>query len=199
MSGSGWSLFGQRIELGKAALLEAAREKEKCPYWYEAMQQVALAEGWDKQQARELLDQAAAFEPTFYHFYREYANFLLPKWHGEEGETQQFAEEISKRLGGPDGSIVYFEIASLLACQCDEERDSLEGMDWARVKQGYVELRRLYGTSNLKMNRFAYMSFVAGDKDAARETIAALGDAWNPKVWQIAENFKSAKDWAARP
>jgi hypothetical protein len=199
VSESGWKLFGKRVALAESTLVEAAKLKEKCPYWYEAMQQVALAQGWQKEQARELLDQAAAFEPTYYHFYREYANFLLPKWHGEEGETQAFAEEISARLGDPDGSIVYFEIASLLACQCDAERDSLAGMSWPRVKQGYADLQRLYGTSDLKMNRFAYMSYVAGDKSSANDTFAMLGDSWNRLVWRSAENFTSAKEWASTP
>ena len=53
VSESGWNLFGKRVELGKSTLLGAARLKEKCPYWYEAMQKVALAQGWQKQQARE--------------------------------------------------------------------------------------------------------------------------------------------------
>ena len=199
VSESGWDLFGKHVELGKSTLLGAARLKEKCPYWYESMQKVALAQGWHKQQARELLDEAAAFEPTYYHYYREYANFLLPKWYGEEGNTQAFAEEVSARLGGPNGSIVYFEIASLLACQCDAERDSLTGMSWPRVKQGYADLQRLYGTSNLKMNRFAYMSFVADDKSSAHYTFALLGTSWNHVVWRSAENFESAKVWASTP
>jgi hypothetical protein len=107
-------------------------------------QQIALAQNWDKQQARELFDQATAFAPRFYHFYREYANFLLPKWYGEEGETQAFAEEASSHLPDPDGSILYFEIASLLACQCDKARDSLEGMSWPRVN-GLAQRCRLSG------------------------------------------------------
>jgi len=199
VSESGWSLFSQRVDLAKSTLLDAARLKEKCPYWYEAMQDVALAQGWPKQQARELLDEAAAFEPTYYHFYREYANFLLPKWYGEEGDTQAFAEEVSARLGDPDGSVVYFEIASLLACQCDSERDTLTGMAWPRIKQGYADLERQYGTSNLKMNRFAYMSFVAGDKSSAHDSFDLLGTSWNHLVWHSAYNFESAKAWASAP
>jgi hypothetical protein len=196
VSDSGWDRFGERISLAKAALLEAARLKEKCPYWYEAMQIVALAEGWDKAQARELLDQAAAFEPSYYHYYREYANFLLPKWYGEEGETQAFAEEVASRLKEPDASIVYYEIASLLACQCDKERDSLQGMSWPRVKQGYEKLTELYGSSNLKLNRFAYMSFVANDQASAKSVFPAIHDDWNHLVWHSAENFEAARAWA---
>ena len=199
VSDSGWELFSQRIAFAKATLIEAAALKEKCPYWFAVMQTVARAEGWDKQQARELLDQAAAFEPDYYHYYREYAMFLLPKWYGEEGETQAFAEEVSARLPEPDGSIVYFEIASLLACQCDKERDTLEGMSWPKTKQGYSELVRLYGTSNLKANRFAYMSFVADDKASAQSAFAAVGPDWNHLVWRSAANFESAHSWATSP
>ncbi len=199
VSEPGWELFGKRIALAKATLIEAAKLKEKCAYWYEAMQIVALAEGWEKQEARELFDQAAAFEPTYYHFYREYANFLLPKWYGDEGETQAFAEEVSSRLPAPDGSIVYFEIASLMACQCDQDRDSLNGLSWPRVKQGYAEIVRLYGASNLKANRFAYMSFMAGDKSSAQSAFRTIGTDWNHVVWQTAATFDSARSWATSP
>ncbi len=72
-------------------------------------------------------------------------------------------------------------------------------MSWPRVKQGYADLQRLYGTSNLKMNRFAYMSFVAGDKSSAHDTFALLGTSWNHVVWRSAENFESAKVWASTP
>jgi len=197
VSRSGWEQFGDRIALAKATLLEAAQLKEKCPYWYGAMQNVALAEGWDKAQARELFDQATAFEPTYYHYYRDYAKFLLPKWYGEEGETQVFAEETASRLSEPDASIVYFEIASLLACQCDKARDSLEKMSWPRVQKGFQQLSELYGTSNLKLNRFAYMSYLANDQRSARSVFPAIHDDWNSSVWGSAASFESARAWAS--
>jgi len=192
----GWKLLAENTALAKSTLLDAARLKEKCPYWYEIMQSVALTEGWDKQQARELLDQAAAFEPTYHHYYRRYGIYLLPKWEGQEGETQAFAEEISKRLGSPQGDIAYFEIASLVACQCDKERDSLDGLSWPRVKHGYEELSRLYGMSYMKVNRFAYMCFVANDKKAAKHAFEVVGDDWHPSVWHSEDDFKSARAWA---
>jgi hypothetical protein len=74
--------------LAASTLADAAKLREKCPYWYEAMQVVALNQGWNKSEARELMEQAAAFEPGFYHFYREYANFVLPKWYGETGKRE---------------------------------------------------------------------------------------------------------------
>jgi len=199
VSDSAWQRFNKRAAWAKSTLLEAVQLQEKCPYWYEAMQQVSVDEGWDKKDARALLDEAAAFEPTYYHYYREYANFLLPKWYGEAGETQAFAEEIAAKLPEPDASITYYEIASLLACQCDKERDSLEGMSWPRVKDGYENQVRLYGTSELKSNRFAYMSYVAGDKAAAQQAFASIQQGRSHLVWRSEANFNSARDWANQP
>jgi hypothetical protein len=192
----GWELFGDRIATASATLAEAARLKEKDPYWYELMQMLALDQGWDKSQARELLEQAAASEPGYYHYYREYANFLQPRWYGEEGEVEAFAEEISNRVGGQEGDFIYFEIASLLACQCDPDKNALQSMSWPKIKLGYAALEQLYGVSDLKRNRFASMAVKAGDKPAAREAFVDVGDNWDKSVWVSNAKFEYARTWA---
>jgi hypothetical protein len=197
VSASGWDLFGERMGMAKATLVEAAKLKERCPVWYEVMLDVAQGEGWDREQIRELFDAAAAFEPNDLSYYQSYAMMLLPKWYGEEGETQAFAEEMAKKLGDLQGSIVYYQIATVKACQCDKEMDSLEGMDWARVKAGYENLKNTYGITTLDANQFAYMSFVAGDREASREAFDLAGDEVYFSVWRNKDNFKNAKAWAA--
>ncbi len=199
VSGAGWSKFGERIQLAEVALLDAAKLKEKCPYWYESMQSVALAQGWDKEQERSLFDEATTFEPTYYQYYREYANYLMPRWYGEEGETQALAEEAAKKLPDPDGSIVYFEIASMLVCPCDEQDNDMDNMSWPKIKQGYQALEKLYGRSRLRTNRFAYMSVVAKDKESAQAAFAQIGEDWNYKVWYDPRYFEKAKAWATAP
>jgi hypothetical protein len=192
----GWELFRERVAMASATLVEAARLKEKCPYWYEEMQTVALAEGWDKSQARELMDQAVAFEPDFYHFYREHANSLQTKWYGDEGELESFAEEVSDRVSGDKGDILYFEITSLKACQCDAQQDVLQNMSWLRIKRGYAALEQMYGVSSLKRNRFTSMAVKAGDKVAARNEFIEMGADWDKDIWRSSEKFENAKSWA---
>jgi hypothetical protein len=195
----GWKKFNDRVGLASSALADAAAKKEKCPYWYEVMQQVALDQGWNKWQAKQLFDQATAFEPGYYHYYREYAKYLLPKWYGEKGEVQAFATETANRLGGQQGDFLYFEIASLVMCPCDPKNASADGMSWPRIRQGYAALGQLYGTSNLKLNRFAFLAHVAGDKPAEQELLAQIGDNWVESAWSTRENFDNAKIWAATP
>jgi hypothetical protein len=182
--------------MASATLADAARLKEKCPYWYEVMQTVALAQGWDKSQSRELMEQAVAFEPDYYHFYREHANSLQTKWNGDEGELESFAEEVSNRVGGEKGDILYFEITSLKACQCDAEKDAMQNMSWPRIKLGYAAMEQMYGVSSLKRNRFASMAVKAGDKEAAKTEFAVIGTEWNKEVWKKNSEFENAKSWA---
>jgi hypothetical protein len=197
VSDEGWKRYDERIALAASTLEDAAKLKEKSAYWYSLMFDVALAQGWTKSQAKELVDEAIAFEPSYYHVYRQYANFLLPKWYGDDGDAQAFAEQISSQLGGQQGKFVYFEIASTIVCGCNSDDASLiQTLSWPKIKDGYATLGQLYGYSNLKRNRFAYMAVLEGDKPAAHAALAAIGDNWDQSVWPSKLDFLKAKVWA---
>jgi hypothetical protein len=191
-----WKNFHDRALLARSTLIEAAWLDEKCPYWYEAMQHVAMELDWDKSQARELMEQAILFEPGYYHYYREYAHYLEPRWFGETGEAEAFAEDISNRVGGKEGAYLYFEISSLITCQCNPDPTLITNLSWPKIKEGYAALDQMYGVSNVKRNRFAYMAFLAGDLPAAREAITQIGDKWDRATWESEEKFIAAKDEA---
>jgi hypothetical protein len=192
----GWKSFQDRIEIANSILLKTARLKEKCPFWYEVMQHVALAQGWDKSLARELMEQAVQFEPDYYAYYREFAYYLEPKWYGAKGEADAFAEEISNRVGGKEGAFLYFEIASLLTCQCGQDPTHMKYLSWPKIKEGYAALDELYGLSNLKRNRYAYMASRVGDKAATREAIAEIGDNWVQETWYSHDRYQAVAAWA---
>jgi len=196
----GWQLFHSRVALARHGLDIAAKLKEKSPYWYEAMQHVATAQGWSKSDARDLFEQAIAFEPTYYHYYREYAGYLLPKWHGENGEAEAFAEETAKRVPGREGLFLYFEVASVIACPCggEDASEHLQNLSWPRIKQGYKAMAQLYGTSKLKRNRYASMAFAANDLATAQRMFTEIGEDWEPAVWETRANFETTKESVAK-
>jgi hypothetical protein len=72
---------------------------------------------------------------------------------------------------------------------------ALSQTSWPRTKQGYANMKRLYGTSNLKANRFAFLAFVAQDKSAAREAFASI-TAPDLDMWNSDEVFQGAQVWA---
>lgn len=89
---SGWKLFGQRIDQARKTLEDASSLPGRCPEWYSAMLQVAKAQGWDIDKATQLLKQAATLAPDYYYNYRSLANYMLPKWEGQDGEASRFAQ-----------------------------------------------------------------------------------------------------------
>jgi len=160
------------------------------------MQTIAKDEGWDKAAARELLDKAAAFEPTYYHFYRGYADYLQPQWFGEIGDIKNLAEEISARFPEPDGSILYFQIASMLACYCRQHSEALPAISYPKMKTGYANLKRLYGTTNTLANRFAFIAYMADDKAGIQDGLKDVSEK-DMDIWQLEEVYNYARDWAA--
>jgi Domain of unknown function (DUF4034) len=193
---SGWRLFSGRLELAKGPLLKAGRLKEKCPFWYSVVMSVALGEGWDKSDAREIRDQANIVQPAYYHIDLQYANFILPKWYGEEGETQSFAAEAADKAGGQQGDFLYFELASVAVCTCKSDKPSMENLSWPRIKRGYAAHNQLYGVTQLKANRYALMAYAEDDKPTARQAFANVGNDLPTGIWRSRQSFDYAKSWA---
>lgn len=194
----GWRLHGERTAMAASILADAAKMKEKDPYWYYVMGQVARGQGWDKQLESALLDAGMAFEPGFYHLYRLHTIFLLPKWYGEPGEAEAFADAISNHVGGKQGKFVYFEIASILTCQCDSDESDIENLSWPKIKEGYAAMQEMYGVSRMKTNRYAHMAYLAGDKAVAAEIFARIGKDWEPSVWHTPAKYGVAATWAGQ-
>ena len=196
VNNSSWSLFNDRIGQAASTLVDAAKLKDKDPQWFEVMQVVALSQGWKKDDARELFESAYAFEPLNYAYARRYANYLLPKWYGDPGDAEAFGQEIADRVGGEQGDYLYFQVASVVACQCGAVQGELSRMSWPRIRKGYAALNDLYGDSALAENRYAIMAYETSDKPTALEAFAQIGDNWDKDVWQDRVYFDRASNWA---
>jgi hypothetical protein len=193
-----WPVFNERNARAKSILLEVASSKEKDPFWYQLMQLIARNEGWDKAQARELFDQAIAFEPGYYHYYIEQAHFLLPQWYGEPGDIQAFADETLRRVPEPDGSMLYFWIFSSEVCYCQEGMKALAQATYPKLRQGYANISKFYGLSNLNANRFAFMAAINRDKPSAHEAFTSVVK-MDENIWQSEQNFEQFRMWANAP
>ena len=198
VSASQWDLFYERAGTAEQILKEASQLKERDPHWYYVMIGIAKAQGWSRTDTRELLDQALAFEPGYQHFYSAYSYYLLPEWYGNKGDIQALAEEAAAKYPEPRGSILYFQIMSTLGCHCRTIEEQLTTADWPKLKSGYANLSRMYGTSNYNANRLAAMAAVFCDKQAAHAAFKdiAYRDTY---VWTDEISFTSSRDWANGP
>jgi len=196
VSESGWKLFGERMAKAKSILDENSALASKCPDWYIAMQKVAEGQSWDLRQVTALFQQAVKFEPDYSYYYRIYANYLLPKWSGEEGDAARFAEDTADRVGGEAGDILYFQIAEGILCGCQEPE--FDHFSWPRLQKGFAALEKKYGVSMSLVNSFALMASKSSDWVAADAAFKRIGDNWSEEKWITEAWFKQNKDTAAQ-
>ena len=194
----GMQQFEKQIELAQQTLVDAAKLPDKCPHWYFDMLEIARDQSWNKEQIRALFDRAVAFEPEYYYYYRTYASNLLPKWNGEPGETEAFADESYRRIGGRQGAFVYFEIASVLYCSCSKWTVK-PTLSWPTIQEGFAELEERYVASTLKLNRFAALAYLYRDQAVAKRTLTRVNSQWDPDVWPDIDSFNDVRTWAGLP
>jgi hypothetical protein len=197
VSENGWELFAERAGQARKTLEEASSLKTKCPEWYLAMMSVAVAEGWEPEPTRQLLERGFSMEPEYYYLYREYSMYLLPKWYGEEGQAEAFENEIADRLGAERGDATYFQIAAFMTCNCVEQ-PQLKHMSWPRIQNGFSQLDKQYGTSLTNLNYLAHMAIKLNDAIVAEHMFKRIGDQWSAETWHNQDYFDSSKKWAAQ-
>jgi Domain of unknown function (DUF4034) len=195
VSSSGWKLFEQRTDKAKRILKEASTLATKCPEWYVAMQLVSINQSWSVTQARALFEEADKFEPEYYTYARDLAYYLLPKWSGEEGDTEKFAQEIADRIGGDKGDILYFQVANYVICGCDNN----PRLSWERIKRGFEASEKRYGVSMENLNRIAYLASYFGERDPiyADTIFTRIGNQWEAEIWKTKEGFDQIKGWTS--
>ena len=198
VSGSGWRLFAERITKAKLILEKASALPVTCPEWYVAMLLVAQNQSWKLADARALFDEAERREPGYYYDARVFAAYLLPKWSGQPGDTEHFIEEVSDRLEGDQGDILYFQIAtaSYVVCGCDDSPK----LSRERIVRGLKASEDRYGVSMLNLNRVAYLAIHYGSPDVivADKVMSRIGEQWDAETWEKKEDFDSMKEWAAK-
>lgn len=196
VSNSGWKLFAERVAKGKAILEENADLANRCPDWYLAMQLVAQGQGWNIPQARALYEKAIAFEPGYQYYYRVLAEYLQPKWSGEEGDAARFAEEAANEAGGENGDILYFYIADVIVCACGDPEFS--HFSWERAQKGFAALEKKYGPSMVFVNSYALMASKSKAMVEADSAFQRIGIEWDESKWMTEDFFKSERDIAAQ-
>jgi len=196
VTGSGWKLFGERLDRASDLLNSASTVAPKDAEWYFTMLQLATTgQTWDLPKARAVFEEAYNFEPKYFYYGRQFRYYLEPKWAGEEGDSARFSTEIADRIGGDEGDAYYYRLAVDGICDCEDSPK----FDWQRVVRGFKATEKLYGPSLIDMNAIAYLaSYNYIDPIMANEVMPRIGEQWDKNKWENEKAFQDTRDWAAK-
>jgi hypothetical protein len=194
VSDNAFKLIKQKVDIANNLLKEKpVGSKFDCPERYAQLLTVARVDGWNRENFDNIFYKAIKFEPTYISYYIRKAEYLLPQWHGEEGEWIKFAQAARKLVPSKDSDSIYTRIVQALYGSEDNAYIG-RGISWPLMKKGYLEIDKNYPNSLWILNKFCYFAIVAGDKDTARMLFKKIGDNAYLEAWfNNRKNFDDAK------
>lgn len=190
----GWRLFAERIAAARTALDESSDWEPKCPMWWLLYLQVALAQGWENADYERMFSEAKSFEPQFWRYDVARAKYLLPRWHGKEGDWEKAAEVEAGRAGGL-GPEIY---ARLVVMQRGYYNNVFRESDasWPKTREGFELMRQRYPDSLEILSSYCSLACLAEDRPQARKLFDELGNHVSLYIWGNRQRFLNNRAWA---
>lgn len=191
VSEEGRRLFKERLSAALKALGEAKAMPEKDPVLFLTGLTIARGQGLSKPGFDELVNEAHAAEPTFWHHDAERANSLSTRWHGQPGEWEAFAEQAAARPGGLGAEGYARIVISQRRYHNHMFRETKAS--WPKVREGLGQMHKKYPGSLEIVSHTAIFAAMAGDIPLAKAMFAKLGDTHVPGVWRNPEERVKVK------
>lgn len=197
VSDEAWKTLKQKVVNAYNLLSEKPADlKNDCPERYHVLLTIAKIEGWSRPNFEYIFNKAITYEPSYSLYYIRKAEYLLPQWHGEEGEWLQFAKDAMKLVPANESKSIYTRIVqSMFGVGYRTFKTS--GISWPLLQQGYLELDNNYPNSAWILNKFCFFAYLADDRKTAKELFSRIGDKPYLEAWQNDNRvFDSIKKWA---
>lgn len=190
-----WKLFRERLEKSSEALMAARKLGTKDPMFYTVAGTLALGQGWPPEMYAALVNEGMATFPTYWSIPVNRAYSLLPRWQGEPGDWEKFAEQAAEFPGGL-GNETYARIVNYLQDFYGNIFKETSA-SWPQTKAGLEIMRQKYPESKTIINVSAKLACLAGDRELAREMFAQMGNSYTPSVWSRPEQVVKFRESVA--
>jgi hypothetical protein len=190
--------FQNMLKEAETTLNKISERRKDCPHWYRDIQGVGLGLGYDLETMTKYFEEVAASEPLYWSAYEGHALYMLPRWHGNNGDWERFAEQASNKIGSDEGDILYSEISWRMSRYYPADQFFKQNnVNYRRIKKS-LNLRGLkYGVSVHYLNAYCILAGGIGDKVTTKALMSRLGDQWEPDLWKEKKYFDGYKKWAS--
>lgn len=184
----GWKLFGERLTKAANILKDARSLGVKDPHYWRVYQTIALGIGESKPLMEEIYKQGIALEPQYWSLYLGRATSLLPRWYGEPGELEAFAEAATKVPGGlgPEAyARIVMEMDSYYRLLFSETK-----LQWPKAKEGFEAMLKNYPQAEpWVLSFYAQLANRSGDTPTKLALLEKLGNRLDKRVWETQERY----------
>ena len=196
VTADGWKLFDERLKKAQALLDEARALKTQDAEACYSQVIVAKGLGLPREKMEDAFNRGVEIDPDFTPLYSAKAEYLLPRWHGADGDWQAFATEAADKRKGDDGDILYMFIVRSVAYTEGDDLFTDARLSYERMKRGFLASRSRYPGNRFELNSFCYFASIAKDRPTAAKMFTLIGERYDRDVWGNREEFNRWRDWA---
>ncbi|NOT32896.1 MAG: DUF4034 domain-containing protein [Candidatus Eisenbacteria bacterium] len=187
--------FEHDLDEARQLLLSCAPAARDEAEWYRALMKTQHGLG-DDPAYRETYRIAFDRFPEDERFHIGMAGHLMPRWFGQPGEWERFAESCASQLPDSIGDEMYVRML------VDQDRFALNlfrehpQLSWERTRRGADAWHRRCPGSTQPMSALALFAWQTGHREDARRAFEAIGDTLELDVWHFDFRFGDARKWA---
>ena len=176
-------LFHERCEKASVTLDLIDTKKLPVDAAYRRLR-IEIAKGIGEKPDRKLVYDELNIDPRNMDVVHGMVSCLLPRWFGEPGELEQFAEEVADRTRADCGDMQYAIVAIAAKEYLYSYLLEAHPFDWPRIHRGFLDLERLYPDSRDHWNDEAQLAFMAEDLKTVYEIMPKIDPVLNRKNWE---------------
>ncbi len=179
-AGAGSPAFVKRMAQARMELEAIAASERDDPWWYRAMLDVGLAQGWSVPEFERLLEQGITRFPQAYRLYYAGADFHSAKGQGSDAALVAYIERMAGKTKKTMGPLIYTKLRN----HAESNRlfkDENKG-NWALMKAGHERILKQYPD---KFNRVIFADDACGREDipVLRQQLKLLGADKDSPAW----------------
>ncbi len=185
----GWEKFGNHIKNSEEYLTSAPESVKSDPEFYQTALTLALAQGWDYEDAEAMFLEGQDVDPLYVPLYTRMAYYLQPKWHGENPDDwSRWLEHMLKheKLTEEDRLVIYgYVVRENIRGNYSKFKDVKDlykylGINRNRFLKGLAAYAKRYPDSKGWPSYYLYHACMAGDQTAMQEAIKMMDGKYLP-------------------
>jgi hypothetical protein len=192
-----WKPFREYHAKAHRHLLDHRQDALVDPQWYNVMLRIAKAENWPRSAFQKLVDEAVGRHPYFYEIYFKAIDYLLPMWHGDPAQIEEFANFAVEKTQDKEGLGMYARIYWYASqAQFRTELFTDTQIVWDKMSVGIDDVLARY-PDQWNINNFAHFACLARDRRKTAELTVRIEDGPILYAWQNKrESYEKCRKWA---
>jgi hypothetical protein len=169
-----WEKFADRLDSAKAVLDEDPSVKKSNPYAFAAYSKIGMGQSIEKSDYLKMCDECHRLWPTYALIDMNACVFLLPRWQGDQGEWESYAENRANTVGGAAGDKLYAQMVNSNALYSNGIVEGNKVINWPRVVAGFKTIIAEYPDSIDARLKYVELAHKANDEATIKTAIDTL-------------------------